>query len=63
MAPIISFGFRNPFRANNRPGTNEVWVCDVGKDDWEEINQVVIGEVSNHGYVWWLFFPPDDDLS
>jgi PKD repeat protein len=32
---------RNPFRFTTRPGTNELWVGDVGWNDWEEINRVV----------------------
>ena len=33
--------FRNPFRITFRPGTNEVWVGDVGWNTWEEINRVI----------------------
>src|SRR5262245_55548668 len=38
---IIAHGFRNPFRFAFRPGTNEVWVGDVGWNDWEEINRII----------------------
>ena len=38
---IIAYGLRNPFRINVRPGTNEVWVGDVGWTTWEEINRLV----------------------
>src|SRR5439155_16304097 len=27
---IIAYGFRNPFRWTFRPGTNELWIGDVG---------------------------------
>jgi glucose/arabinose dehydrogenase len=37
---IIAYGLRNPFRFTIRPGTNEVWVGDVGWNNWEEINRV-----------------------
>jgi uncharacterized repeat protein (TIGR01451 family) len=37
---IISYGLRNPFRATIRPGTNEVWISDVGWQFWEEINRI-----------------------
>ena len=37
---IVAHGFRNPFRLTVRPGTNEVWVADVGNGAWEEINRI-----------------------
>ncbi len=37
---IIAHGFRNPFRFTIRPGTNELWVGDVGYNTWEEINRI-----------------------
>lgn len=38
---IIAYGLRNPFRITIRPGTNEVWIGDVGWNTWEEINRIV----------------------
>jgi glucose/arabinose dehydrogenase/PKD repeat protein len=38
---IVGYGLRNPFRITTRPGTNEVWIGDVGWGDWEEINRLV----------------------
>jgi glucose/arabinose dehydrogenase/PKD repeat protein len=35
---IIAYGMRNPFRFAPRPNTDELWVGDVGWNDWEEIN-------------------------
>ena len=37
---IIAYGLRNPFRFAFRPGTNEIWIADVGWNLWEEINRV-----------------------
>ena len=37
---IIAYGMRNPFRFTTRPGTNELWIGDVGWNDWEEINRL-----------------------
>ncbi len=50
---IVGFGFRNPFRFTFRPGTNEVWIGDVGADTWEEINRIVnpkAATVANGGW-------------
>jgi glucose/arabinose dehydrogenase len=37
---IVAQGLRNPFRMTNRPGTNELWLGDVGWGTWEEINRL-----------------------
>jgi glucose/arabinose dehydrogenase/PKD repeat protein len=37
---IIAYGLRNPFRIAVRPGTQEVWVGDVGWRAWDEINRI-----------------------
>ena len=39
-----SYGFRNPFRFTVKPGTNQVWVNDVGQDLWEEIDKADPGK-------------------
>jgi uncharacterized repeat protein (TIGR01451 family) len=36
----IAYGLRNPFRMIVRPGTNEVFVADVGWSAWEELNHI-----------------------
>ncbi len=50
---IIAYGLRNPFRMTFRPGTSEIWVADVGWQEWEEINRIVsplAGGVKNFGW-------------
>jgi glucose/arabinose dehydrogenase len=37
---IIAYGLRNPFRFAFRPGSSEIWVGDVGWNEWEEINTI-----------------------
>ena len=39
---IIAYGLRNPFRITTRPGTNEIWVGDVGWNTWEEVNRIAV---------------------
>jgi glucose/arabinose dehydrogenase len=38
---IVAYGLRNPFRFTQRPGTDELWIGDVGWNTWEEINRVI----------------------
>ena len=50
---IVAYGLRNPFRVTFRPGTNELWIGDVGWNDWEEIDRLVApadGSVNNFGW-------------
>ena len=37
---VVAYGFRNPFRIATRPGTNELWIGDVGNGAWEEIDRL-----------------------
>jgi hypothetical protein len=41
---IYAYGFRNPWRFNIDPYTNELWVCDVGEDTYEELDIVHRGD-------------------
>jgi glucose/arabinose dehydrogenase len=50
---IVGYGLRNPFRITTRPGTSEVWLGDVGWNDWEEIDRLVspaASPVDNFGW-------------
>ena len=37
---MVAHGFRNPFRLAIRPGTNDLYVGDVGESTFEEINRI-----------------------
>jgi glucose/arabinose dehydrogenase len=45
---IHAWGFRNPWRFSFDRGTGELWVADVGQEDWEEVNKVEAGK--NYGW-------------
>jgi glucose/arabinose dehydrogenase len=49
---VIAYGERNPFRFTIRPGTNELWIGDVGWNTWEEINRITspTAGVTNFGW-------------
>ena len=38
---VIAYGLRNPFRMASRPGSDEIWIGDVGWNHTEEINRIV----------------------
>jgi glucose/arabinose dehydrogenase len=35
---IVAYGLRNPFRFTLRPGSDELWIADVGWELYEELN-------------------------
>ncbi|MGY1728478.1 PA14 domain-containing protein [Geodermatophilus sp. SYSU D01062] len=49
---IVAYGLRNPFRMTQRPGTDELWIGDVGWGTFEEIDRLAAptGGVSNFGW-------------
>jgi glucose/arabinose dehydrogenase len=50
---IVGYGLRNPFRITTRPGTSEVWIGDVGWNEWEEIDRLIsptAAPVDNFGW-------------
>jgi glucose/arabinose dehydrogenase len=49
---IVAYGMRNPFRFVFRPGTNEVWIGDVGWNDWEEIDRLLNPTVGPANFGW-----------
>ena len=57
---LVAYGLRNPFRFAVRPGTNDLYVGDVGWTDWEEVNRVpdaLQAPVPNFG--WPCYEGPD----
>jgi PKD repeat protein/glucose/arabinose dehydrogenase len=49
---IVAHGLRNPFRFTERPGTDELWIGDVGWNDWEEVNRLVPSTTQVPNFGW-----------
>ena len=49
---IVAYGLRNPFRMTTRPGTGEVWLGDVGWNDYEEINRLAVPNAGVVNFGW-----------
>ena len=45
---IWAYGLRNPYTGAIKPGTNTLYINDVGQSSWEEINHIVRG--GNYGW-------------
>jgi glucose/arabinose dehydrogenase/PKD repeat protein len=61
---IVAYGLRNPFRFTQRPGTDELWIGDVGWATWEEIDRVVSpasATASNFGWPCYEGASPQSD--
>jgi MYXO-CTERM domain-containing protein len=49
---IIAYGLRNPFRIAARPGKSELWIADVGWNNWEEVNRIPLGTAAPLNFGW-----------
>ena len=49
---IVAEGLRNPFRFAMRPGTNDLWIGDVGWNTWEEINRRPVQTAAPTDFGW-----------
>src|SRR5262249_38909722 len=50
---IVAYGLRNPFRFTQRPGTDELWIGDVGWNTWEGINRLTSPTASATRHFGW----------
>jgi PKD repeat protein/glucose/arabinose dehydrogenase len=49
---IVAYGFRNPFRIAFRPGTNDLWIGDVGNATWEELDHTNAADSTAEDFGW-----------
>ena len=50
-AEIWAIGLRNPWRYSFDRATNELWVADVGQNEWEEVHKVT-SDAAGLNYGW-----------
>jgi glucose/arabinose dehydrogenase len=49
---VWALGLRNPFRWSFDKQTNDIWIGDVGQDNWEEIDFTAAGTGGGVNYGW-----------
>lgn len=54
-AAVWASGLRNPWRAYLDPTTNELWIADVGQNEWEEVNVVPFDRSEGASFGWSAF--------
>jgi len=52
---IVAYGLRNPFRIVFRPGTNDLYIGDVGNQTWEEVDRLANPTAGPTNYGWPCF--------
>ncbi|HET9613819.1 MAG TPA: PQQ-dependent sugar dehydrogenase [Candidatus Limnocylindrales bacterium] len=49
---IVAYGLRNPFRITFRPGTNDLYIGDVGYETWEEVDRLPNPKAAPTNFGW-----------
>ncbi len=49
---VVALGLRNPWRFSFDRETDDVWIGDVGQQEFEEVNGVTAGELSGANFGW-----------
>jgi len=62
-AEIVAIGLRNPWRYDFDPDTGDLFIADVGQNEFEEIDVVPAGRLIGHNFGWNVLegmhcFPP-----
>ena len=57
---VIALGLRNPYRLSFDRSTGDLFIGDVGEEDWEEINVIRHGTRGIPNFGWGTDPPPGD---
>ncbi|NUM46821.1 MAG: PQQ-dependent sugar dehydrogenase [Anaerolineales bacterium] len=57
---IYLYGLRNPWKFSFDPATGDLYIGDVGQNDWEEINFLAAGDPAGVNYGWDVREGPED---
>jgi glucose/arabinose dehydrogenase len=49
---VFSVGFRNPFRFSFDRETGDIWIGDVGRANWEEIDHETVADANGANFGW-----------
>ena len=49
---VWAYGLRNPWRISFDRGTGDLWIGDVGQNQWEEIDYLPAGSPSGANFGW-----------
>ncbi len=60
---IWSLGLRNPWRFSFDRQTGDLWIADVGQNQWEEVNFEAAGSAGGHNYGWRCYEGPEPYLT
>lgn len=52
---IWEYGLRNPWRFSFDPDTDDLWIGDVGQDEYEEIDYVPAGDAPGLNFGWPMY--------
>lgn len=52
LPEIWAVGLRNPWRVSFDMATGDLWIADVGQNEWEEVNHVAADSTGGENYGW-----------